>query len=119
MRLMKLLFLRNPHMDQKMRRINPKGGSPLGAALAGVVSGIGLWAGMTPAAQAAFTVVEGVDFSRACRHWLKFRGRGHLSLKFPVIRPSSLRSFMTDFHRFMPEPLRERLKKSSQGIQDC
>ena len=25
---------------------------------------------------------------RACRHWLKFRGGGHSSLKFPVFRPA-------------------------------
>ena len=64
-RLMKSLCLRNPQVDQKPRRINPRGGSPLRAALVAVVGGIGLWAGMTPSAQAAFTVVEGVDFSNS------------------------------------------------------
>ena len=64
-RLMKSLCLRNPPVNQKPRRINPRGGSPLRAALVVVVGGIGLWAGMTPSAQAALTVVEGVDFSNS------------------------------------------------------
>lgn len=64
-RLMKSLCLQNLHVDQKTGRMNPRGGSPLCAALVGVVGGIGLWAGMTPSAQAAFTVVEGVDFSNS------------------------------------------------------
>ena len=42
---------------------------------------------------------------------------GRCSLKFRAAVRVSPRSFMTDFHRFMPDPLRERLKKSSQGIQ--
>jgi hypothetical protein len=45
--------------------MNPRGGSPFGAALVAVGGGIGLWAGMTPSAQAAFTVVESVDFSNS------------------------------------------------------
>ena len=62
---MKSLCLRNPPVNQKPRRINPRGRSPLRAALIVVVGGIGLWAGMTPSAQAALTVVEGVDFSNS------------------------------------------------------
>lgn len=64
-RLMKSLYLQNLHVDHESRRMNPRGGSPLCAALVAVVGGIGLWAGMTPSAQAAFTVVEGVDFSNS------------------------------------------------------
>ena len=62
---MKSLYLQNLHVDHESRRMNPRGGSPLCAALVAVVGGIGLWAGMTPSAQAAFTVVEGVDFSNS------------------------------------------------------
>ncbi len=64
-RLMKSLCLQNLDVDHESRRMNPRGGSPLCAALLAVVGGIGLWAGMTPSAQAALTVVEGVDFSNS------------------------------------------------------
>jgi hypothetical protein len=38
--------------------------------------------------------------------------------KFAVRDDAFGTALMTDFHRFMPVPLRERLKKSSQGIQN-
>ena len=61
---MKLLCLRNLHVDQKIRKMNPKGRRQC-AALAGVVCGIGLFAGMTPSARGAFTIVEGMEFSNS------------------------------------------------------